>query len=212
MTLLCIKPWRRYDATRYLFVHTVMYERVAEIKTMVSKKEFEKVIELLLFKKRNIYSFEKKDQVVYFADTKTCELYKKSPLLLRYRRNNELLETTLKISGLTSPQIEKIITKYGQLPNHEIKCEIDQVPNGKATVSVGIKHLQANIFQAFSFTNKPKDFLSEAQQKLFDKFSSVDCNDLKFTIPIQSKAFKFRTGYKEFESLTLEEWKIPHLF
>lgn len=189
-----------------------MYDITAEVKSMLSKKEFETIVQKLLFKKRNIYSFEKKDQIVHFADTKDCKLYHKTPLTVRYRRNTQLLETTIKIHGRTMEQIKKLMKQYNDYKHHELKCEVDAVPHGTPSISFTMKHFQPNVFQAFSFTHMPKDFLSDVQREVFREHTTISLKDLRFTAPIQSKAFKFRTGYKEFESISLEERKIPHLF
>lgn len=64
-----------------------MIGRNAEIKMIISKKDFKKLSEQLL--QESGLDFEKKEQIVYFADTPDHSLFAKDKLLIRMRRNNE---------------------------------------------------------------------------------------------------------------------------
>jgi hypothetical protein len=119
----------------------------------------------------------------------------------------------VKIRGISSDDYQKIQKKYDELPNHQLKIDIDQIAEKKKTISCILKYTQTNIDQTFAYFNNPEDLLSNEQHKFINDRTNKDAKNLKFIMPINSKVFIFPIrDFTHFETISLEERKMPKLF
>lgn len=184
----------------------------AEIKLAVSKKEFLYLYQTLLDRDKNDLNIEMKEQIVYFADNQDLVLFRKENLIVRYRRSNRWLEVVVKKRWITKKQFEVLEKHYNDIPNHTFKLDIDQISPTHKTLSCILKYTLNSVHQSFAFYESPYALLTEHQKDFLWKFSNSDLRDLRFLIPIQSKTFIFPSEFKEFETISLEEWRMPKLF
>jgi len=185
----------------------------AELKIVLSKKDFYRLYAAFLDQDKEFFDIKVKEQIVHFADNHDLEFYLKYWIVLRYRWNNKWLEVVVKMRWVSHDEYKKINKKYNDIPNHDLKVDIDQISEKKKTISCILKYTQSNIDQAFAFYNNPEDLLSTEQHKLLSSWLWKRVKDLKFLIPISSKAFIFPIrDFTHFDSITLEEWRLPKLF
>jgi len=138
-----------------------MLGRNAEIKMVISKKEYNSLIEKLMSEYGS--EFEKREQIIYFADSHDLELFRKEKVLLRYRWNNQGLEVVVKKRNVDKNTIAKIDEKFRTLEDHSIKFEVDQVSRHAHTISCSLRHILPNIHQSFPFYRQPQELLSPSQ-------------------------------------------------
>lgn len=187
-----------------------MLGRNAEIKMILSEKDYTQLMAKLFWQYNG--DFWKKEQVIYFADNHELDFFKKEKLLLRYRWNNQGLEVVTKKRNVDKVMIEKIDKEFKAMEDHSIKFEVDQVSRDSYTISCSLRHVLPNIHQSFPFYHTPLELLSQPQLDFIKIFSETKLNTLMYLIPIKSKDFTFPVSYKEFDSLSLSSWKIPHLY
>lgn len=190
----------------------MIIEQSAEIKLSVSRKEFLQLYELLLNEDKENLNMEMKEQIVYFADNEALEFYQKKHLAIRFRWSNRGLEVVVKKRWITRAQFKKIEQHFKDIPNHNLKLDIDQVSKDSKTLSCILRYTLNSVHQSFAFYNEPYDLLSEPQKEFLERFTKTDLKKLRFLIPIQSKTFIFPSEFKEFESISLEERRMPKLF
>lgn len=184
----------------------------AEIKLSVSRKEFLQLYQILLDHDKDDLNIEMKEQIVYFADNEQLEFYQKKHLAVRYRRSNRWLEVVVKKRWISKHEFEKLERHYAKTPNHELKLDVDQISEKSKTLSCILKHTINSMHQSFAFYHSPYELLSEEQKNFLGRFIKTDLKKLRFLIPIQSKTFIFPSEFKEFDTISLEEWKMPKLF
>ncbi len=184
----------------------------AEIKLAVSKKEFLYLYQILLDRDKNDLNIEMKEQIVYFADNEALDLFRKKDLIARYRRSNRWLEVVVKKRWITRKEFERLERAYANIPNHILKLDIDQISPTHKTLSCILKYTLNSVHQSFAFYESPYSLLTEYQKDFLWKFTKTDLKDLRFLIPIQSKTFIFPSEFKEFETISLEERRMPKLF
>lgn len=184
----------------------------AELKTSVSRKEFLDAYKKLLNRDKNELDIEMKEQIVYFADNKNLDFYQKKSIAIRYRWSNRWLEVVVKKRWVNKNEYKKMYKLYNDFPGHQLKADIDQISKHEKTFSCVLKHTYNSMHQSFAFYNTPYDLLTDAQRDFILRFIHTDIKKLQFLIPIQSKTFIFPCEYKEFDILSLEEWRMPKLF
>lgn len=183
----------------------------AEIKAKISGKTFEEAI-IRLDEQQGAMNYTLNQRIVYFADTEALEIHNSNKVLIRFRWNNEILESVIKIRHSPLHDIKKIRDEYKNLENHILKIDGDVVTDKEMQWSLSLKFRFPNINPAFSFFTKPSDYLTPLQIKLLKKLApKVNLTHLKYGIPIESRAYTFDTDFKEFSSITLEEWRLPRL-
>lgn len=177
---------------------------------IISKKDYETLSEKFIQERGD--NFKKKEQIIYFADNHKLTFFKDEKLLLRYRRNNQWLEVVTKKRDVDKKTVALIDKHFKDLEDHSIKFEVDQVSREGSTISCSLKHVVPNVHQSFPFFRDPSELLTDAQKKFISLFYDGKINDLMYLIPIKSKDFSFPISYKEFDSVTISQWIIPHLY
>jgi hypothetical protein len=182
-----------------------------EFKAKISSKVFDDAL-ARLNEKTKFINFALNQRIVYFVDTPGLDVFHSGKVLIRFRWNNECLESVVKVRHSPKHTIENIRKEYADIPNHTLKVDGDGLLEKEIQRSFSMKYFHTNIRPSFTFFTQPADYLSEFQKKLVKKLApKVDIKTLKYGIPIESNACKFDIEFKEFSSITLEEWKLPHL-
>lgn len=184
----------------------------AEIKLAVQKKEFLYLYQRLLDRDKNDLNIEIKEQIVYFADNESLDFFRKEGLIVRFRWSNRWLEVVVKKRWITKNEFEKLEQHYSNIPNHIFKLDVDQITPTHKTFSCILKYSMNSVHQSFAFYQSPESLLTEQQKNFLWSFVKTDLEKLRFLIPIQSKTFIFPAEFKEFETISLEEWRMPRLF
>ena len=184
----------------------------AELKAIVSKKDFLHLYQRLLEQDKSDLDMEVREQIVYFADMQDLSLFSKQKIAIRFRRSNRWLEVVVKKRGVTEKDMRLIQKHCHTVENHTIKIDIDQVSDDKSTVSCSLRYIYNSMHQSFAFLYNPHDLLTDLQKDFLGLWSKKSYEKLRFLIPIQSKTFVFPYEYKEFEAISLEEWRMPHIF
>ncbi len=183
----------------------------AELKARISWKTFEEVL-IRLSKAGKEMNYLLNQRIVYFADTQNLDVYHSNKILIRFRWNNKVLESVIKIRKSFLYDIKKIRKEFANLDGHILKIDGDWATSEKTQWGLSIKYRFSNVDPAFSFFKTPADFLTTFQKKFLRKLApKLNVKQLKFGIPIESNAYTFDTDYKEFTSITLEEWRLPRL-
>lgn len=86
---------------------------------------FQKTFKKLVTTDDSIAMYDLAQRVIYYADTPDLDLFKSNRVILRYRRNNQLLETVLKVRNVTLQEAEELKEKYAHVTYHTIKIEWD---------------------------------------------------------------------------------------
>lgn len=178
----------------------------------VVKKEFLHAYQTLLDGDKDSLDMEIKQQIVYFADNQELYFYKKKQLMIRYRWSNKWLEVVVKKRWISKSDYKKLEHHFAELVDHQLKVEVDQISHDSKTLSCTLRHVFNSMHQSFAFYNDPADLLSEEQKRFLGFFTEKEVKSLHFLIPIQSKTFIFPSEFKEFDSISLEEWRMPKLF
>lgn len=197
----------------YLLINTIqMISYPAELKAKISGKTFDALIEKLNRADDGL-NFTYNQRIVYFADTPDLDVYNSGKVLIRFRWNNEILESVIKIRQTALYDLKNLRKQFEGVEGHTLKISGDVGTGKEVKWGIVIKFRYQNINPAFTFFSSPTDYLSPLQKKFIKKIApEIDVRKLKFGIPIESKACVFDTDYKEFVSLTLEEWRLPRLF
>ncbi len=174
-----------------------MIGRNAEIKMIISKKDFKKLSHALL--QESGLDFEKKEQIVYFADTLDHSLFTKDKMLIRMRRNNEGLDVVAKKRGMSKEDLKFVDEHFSGDEEHTLKFEIDQISSNNKTISCSLRRFIPNIHQSFPFSKEPITLMSQLQKDFIHHFSNHKIRELRYLIPIKSKSFSFPQSYKELE-------------
>lgn len=177
---------------------------------IISKRDFKILSEKLI--QEAWLAFEKKEQIIYFADTADHSLFTKEKVLIRMRWSNEGLDVVVKKREMTPEDIAYVDTHFSQDIDHGIKLEIDQISENNKTVSCSLRHFVPNIHQSFPFSKSPVHLMTDLQKDFIHHFSNHKIRELRYLIPIKSKVCSFPHHYKELENLTLSQWTIPHLY
>lgn len=183
----------------------------AELKAKISGKTFEDAIVRLDEAVKGI-NYSLNQRIVYFADTEKLAVYHSGTVLIRFRWNNEILESVIKIRHSPKHDLIAIKKEYEGIEGHAIKLDGDGLTDKEIQWSMSLKYRFPNINPAFAFFGSPADYITAPQKKLLKKLAPhVNVADLKFGIPIESRAYTFDTEFKEFSSITLEQWRLPRL-
>ncbi len=183
----------------------------AELKAKISGKTFEAAL-TELDKKGKWLNYTLNQRIVYFADTTKLDVYHSGKVLIRFRRNNEILESVVKIKHSLLYDLKNIRKEFSNLENHILKIDGDGTTTEDVQWSMAIKFRFTNVNPAFPFFDAPAKYITPLQKKLLKKLvPKIDIKKLKFGIPIESKAYTFDTDAKEFTAITLEERRLPRL-
>ena len=142
---------------------------------------------------------EKKEQIVYFADTLDHSLFTKDKMLIRMRRNNEGLDVVAKKRGMSKEDLKFVDEHFSGDEEHTLKFEIDQISSNNKTISCSLRRFIPNIHQSFPFSKEPITLMSQLQKDFIHHFSNHKIRELHYLIPIKSKSFSFPQSYKELE-------------
>lgn len=215
----CISKFAKYQGTQYTYGVEVMFLSSTgnmigypvELKVKISSKVFEDAL-ARLNEKTKFINFALNQRIVYFADTPNLDVLHSEKVIIRFRWNNEYLESVIKVRHSPKYTIEHIRKEYASVPNHTLKIDGDGLLEKDIQWSFALKFFYQNISPSFTFFSNPEDYLSPEQKKLLKQLApKVNPKELKYGIPIESSACKFDIAFKEFSSITLEEWKLPRL-
>ena len=182
-----------------------------ELKVKITSKVFEDAL-ARLNEKTKFINFALNQRIVYFADTPDLDVLHSGKVLIRFRWNNEFLESVIKVRHSPKYTIEHIRKEYASVPNHMLKIDGDGLLEKDIQWSFALKYFYKNISPSFTFFSNPEDYLSPEQKRLLKELApKVNLKELKYGIPIESNACKFDISFKEFSSITLEEWRLPRL-